>query len=113
MQYELILCCDAQDDPDRRELGHRRECLLEVYAVLLQQTLRHDACLVSLDEALGSLLHLEHPLAADGFATAWKRHKLPRLVLRQRLELGVTRLHPLACVARLHRQLERRRQISH
>ena len=38
VQHEVVLRDDAQNDPDRRELGHRSERLLKVHAISLQKT---------------------------------------------------------------------------
>ena len=64
------MCRETQDDPNRCKLGHWCKRFFEVDSIFLQKALGHKSCLVSLDKTFDGFLHLEHPLAADGFASA-------------------------------------------
>ena len=58
VKHEVMLRGDAENDSDRRALGHRSESVLQILTISLQANFCHEAGLGALNTSINSLLTL-------------------------------------------------------
>jgi hypothetical protein len=75
---------NEEDDADRGRFDNRTERLVEVNALLLREIMKHPACFVAVERAIGLQLVAKDPLARDDVGVPRRRHKIPSVIVEER-----------------------------
>jgi hypothetical protein len=93
---------DGEDDVDRGRIDNWTECLIEVNALVLRETVKHPACFVAVEGAIGLHLMVKDPLAGDNVGIPRRRHEIPSVVAEKSTILLGHSLEPVGILERRH-----------
>jgi hypothetical protein len=91
---------DGEDDADRGQFDNRTECLIEVNALLLRETVKHPTCFVAIKRAIGLQLVAKDPLAEDDVGILRRRHEIPSVITKESTILLGHSLEPVRILER-------------
>jgi hypothetical protein len=78
---------DGEDDVDHGRFDNRIECLIKVNALIPRETVKHPACFVAVERAIGLQLVAKDPLAGDDVGVPRRRHEIPSVVAKESMIL--------------------------
>jgi hypothetical protein len=86
---------DGVDDANRGRFDNQTKHLIEVNALLLRETMKHPACFVAVERAIGLQLVVKDPLAGDNVAILRRRHEIPSVITEESMILLGHSLEPV------------------